>query len=231
MMTPKVLTKVLNSVRRILHGVPVIAMLGLLGLIGILVAQSAFASTPGHHVPAQAATHASAPTSIAPDEHPATLQPSDHTPHQEPSNTIPVSFVKGKVSRQTGSYILGPGDAINIEIKDLKQYDQRITVRPDGFAGVHPFGQFEIAGLDIAGFEHWLEKKFEYYLLRPEITVNVAEMRPATDLCDRCRAPTGRLSVYSARPEQHHQSQPAARKSRNHPDQRPQAGQRHHLVF
>lgn len=109
----------------------------------------------------------------AQDEVPANLT------GQDSGDMLPVSLIKGRVNSQASRYMLGPGDKVSLKIRHLEKYDQSFTVRPDGFATIHPFGEFYIAGTDIRGLQEWLEEKFKFYLLEPQISVDVVEMRNA----------------------------------------------------
>lgn len=109
----------------------------------------------------------------------ASEQPLNQTV-EDKGELTPASFIHGHVTHQRGRYILGPGDVVEIKIKDLSEFDQKITVGPDGFAPIHPFGEYNIAGIDAGGLELWLEEKLKFYLLKPEATVTIAELRPAT---------------------------------------------------
>lgn len=109
----------------------------------------------------------------ASDEKPANLGA------QDKGITLPISLVKGRVTNQSSRYILGPGDTLAIKIRDLDQYNQRFTIRPDGYATIHPFGEHHLSGTDIQSLESLLVDEFKLYLLKPQISVDVAEMRPA----------------------------------------------------
>lgn len=98
---------------------------------------------------------------------------------QDKGVDLPVSLVKGSVSSQSTRYILGPGDKIAIRIRDLDQFNQTVTIRPDGYATIHPFGERRLAGTDVQGMQTLLEAAFKLYLLKPQISVDVTEMRPA----------------------------------------------------
>lgn len=107
------------------------------------------------------------------DETPANLSDKDA------GNMLPVSLFKGRVSNQSSRYILGPGDMISIKVKDLEKFNQALSIRPDGYATIHPFGERYIAGTDVQGLQDWLESALKTYLVKPEVTVDVDEMRPA----------------------------------------------------
>lgn len=94
-------------------------------------------------------------------------------------DVVPASLIRGRISSQAARYILGPGDEISIKIRDLKKYDQNLTIRPDGYGTIHPFGEVKLIGTDIQGLQDWLKEKFKYYLLDPQVTVSVETMRPA----------------------------------------------------
>lgn len=112
------------------------------------------------------------PVSLA-DEQPIPLRGG------ESSNTLPLELFKGHVNNQAEKYVLGPGDSISIKIKDLSQFNQDFVIRPDGYATIQPFGESYLSGVDLQGLQTWLEEKFKYYLVKPQVTVNITEMRPA----------------------------------------------------
>lgn len=98
---------------------------------------------------------------------------------KEQGDTVPVALVKGRISNQLGRYLLGPGDKISIKIQDLDTYNQEFEIRPDGYATIHPFGEYQISGMEVTGLKEWLDEKFRYYLVNPQITVDLEKMRPA----------------------------------------------------
>ncbi|WP_373531526.1 polysaccharide biosynthesis/export family protein [Vampirovibrio sp.] len=93
--------------------------------------------------------------------------------------TLPVSLVRGRVANQSSRYTLGPGDRIGIKIQDLDQFNQSVTIRPDGFATIHPFGEHQLSGTDIQALQTLLTEEFKLYLLEPRIGIDVESMRPA----------------------------------------------------
>jgi len=113
------------------------------------------------------------PVALAKEETPANLTSTDK------GDTIPVNLFKGRVSNQPGRYILGPGDSLSIKIKDLTDFNQEFTIRPDGYGTIHPFGEYYLAGVDIEGLQTWLEEKLKFYLLAPQVTIDLKELRPA----------------------------------------------------
>jgi polysaccharide export outer membrane protein len=112
------------------------------------------------------------------DEQPANLTQEDQNKPEE-SDVLPVSLFKGRVTNQASRYVLGPGDVLSLKIQDLEKFNQKISIRPDGYATIHPFGEFYLSGTDVQGLESWLREKFKFYLVKPDLTVNVDEMRPA----------------------------------------------------
>lgn len=110
---------------------------------------------------------------FAKDETPANLTPGDS------GDTIPVSLFRGHVSNQPSRYILGPGDTVTIKVQDMDNFNQKLTIRPDGYGTIHPFGEYYMAGLDVEGLQGWLEDKLKFYLLKPQVTVDIDSMRPA----------------------------------------------------
>ncbi len=112
-----------------------------------------------------------------------TDEPTQETPAhlsaEDNGDLIPVSLLQGRVSSQSGKYILGPGDTVSIRVDHLDRYNQTFTIRPDGYASIHPFGQYYMAGIDPASLETWLEEKFRFYLVDPQVTLDVEKLRPA----------------------------------------------------
>ena len=92
-------------------------------------------------------------------------------------NLYPASFIKGRVTKQFDKYLLGPGDKVNLKVEDLTEFNQVFDIRPDGYASIHPFGEIRISGTDVRSLELWLEEKFKYYLIEPNVTVSVDQMR------------------------------------------------------
>lgn len=123
------------------------------------------------------ATFLASPSSLA-KEQPAVMTTEESATVNE-EGMIPASYIRGRISQQKARYLLGPGDKISIKIRDLDEYNQEFSIRPDGFATIHPFGEMNIAGTDIQGLESWLEEKFRFYLVEPEVSVDIEEMRPA----------------------------------------------------
>ncbi len=123
------------------------------------------------------------------EEHPANdkhsnasdtqTSPANLTVQDQEGKVLPVSLIKGRVTIQSSRYILGPGDVVDVKIKDLSDFDQTFTIRPDGYASLHPFGEYKVIGTDLQGLEEWMEEKFKHYLVKPEITLSLKEMRPA----------------------------------------------------
>jgi polysaccharide biosynthesis/export protein len=99
--------------------------------------------------------------------------------HVPAPNTLPIDFIKGHVNSQSSRYILGPGDKIAIRIENLGKYNQTVVIRPDGFATFAPFGELSVSGTNIGSLQAWLTERFKFYLLKPEVTVDIAEMRNA----------------------------------------------------
>jgi protein involved in polysaccharide export with SLBB domain len=111
---------------------------------------------------------------IAANEKPANLNVQDLG-----GVTLPVSLVRGRVANQASRYTLGPGDRIALKIKDLDQFNQSFTIRPDGYATIHPFGEHQLSGTDIQALQTLLSEEFKLYLLDPRIGLDVESMRPA----------------------------------------------------
>ncbi len=79
----------------------------------------------------------------------------------------------------TRKYILGPNDIISISIYNVPDFDQKkVRVQPDGRVIITPLGSISVAGLTIDELHNLLVEKYSYYLVDPQVSVNLDESKP-----------------------------------------------------
>lgn len=76
------------------------------------------------------------------------------------------------------TYILGPGDSIQIEILDLPELSGIHTIGPDGIVHLPRLNGVYIDGLTIEELRLFLTEQFQYYVLEPQIYIKPTRYRP-----------------------------------------------------
>ena len=76
------------------------------------------------------------------------------------------------------SYILGPGDGLEIELVDLPELSGRFTVGPDGSLYLPRLRALYVEGLSIEGLRKLLNEQFKTYVIDPEVYVRPVAYRP-----------------------------------------------------
>ena len=85
---------------------------------------------------------------------------------------------KGAQRDEPKSYVLGPGDVIQISVLDMDEigkYPNRIDLR--GFINLPVVGRVEAAGLTADQLQAKLEERLKSQLKDPDVTVSITEMR------------------------------------------------------
>lgn len=86
-------------------------------------------------------------------------------------------FINGMGSAQ--EYILRPGDELNIivsgytELGNSQNNNLPYIIRPDGKVSFPLVGEVDITGLTVTQFTKVLKKKLSYYIIDPNVTVNI----------------------------------------------------------
>lgn len=89
-------------------------------------------------------------------------------------------LLRGRVKTLNTRYLISPGDTIALSVYGEPDFAQpEILVRPDGYATIEPFGEMNIAGVDIDNLTSRLREKFKNYLLDPKISVKLTNMHTA----------------------------------------------------
>src|SRR5262249_12262138 len=94
-----------------------------------------------------------------------------------PSASAQKADVEVSVQPRT-SYILGPGDQINIHALDIQEIgDKPFRIKGNGDVDLPIVGNVHAAGLTLDQLEEELTERFKAYILEPDIVVNVSEFQ------------------------------------------------------
>ncbi len=73
--------------------------------------------------------------------------------------------------------ILGPSDVIHISVWKNPDLSQTVTIAPDGFISLPLVGNLQVAGLTSDQLAKALAAHLTTYVVNPEVTVSIVEMR------------------------------------------------------
>lgn len=76
------------------------------------------------------------------------------------------------------SYVLGPGDQVQIRVYDYEEYTGQKVILPDGTIALPLIGSLNAAGLTIEQLEQALTTRLQTLLVNPVVTVELSTMRP-----------------------------------------------------
>ena len=76
------------------------------------------------------------------------------------------------------SYILGPGDGLQIELLDLPELSGRFTIGPDGTLYLPRLRALYVEGLTIEELRYFLTRQFSAYVRDPQVYVRPVAYRP-----------------------------------------------------
>lgn len=76
------------------------------------------------------------------------------------------------------SYILGPGDAVIVELLDVPEYSGVFTIGPDGTLYLPRLRSLLVEGLTVEELRYFLTKQFSEYVRDPQVFVSPAAYRP-----------------------------------------------------
>jgi polysaccharide export outer membrane protein len=87
------------------------------------------------------------------------------------------TFAKRPAPTDSG-YILGPGDQITVRVVGLEEIsDKPIPVELNGEVRLPMVGRVRVSGLTVGEVETELARRLKIYLLRPDVSVSIAEYR------------------------------------------------------
>jgi polysaccharide export outer membrane protein len=72
------------------------------------------------------------------------------------------------------SYVVSPGDQIQVEVWQNTQLTRQVTVRPDGMISLPLVNDVPAAGQTVAEFQDKLTERLKQYLRDPVVSVNVS---------------------------------------------------------
>ena len=100
----------------------------------------------------------------------------------EQSAIAPLGLTGNQQSTSPGliqdSYILGPGDALVIELLDIPEYSGTFTISPDGTLYLPRLRALHVEGLTLEDLRSLLTDKFGEYVVDPQVFVSPAAYRP-----------------------------------------------------
>jgi len=107
-------------------------------------------------------------------------QPQKTIVHSASSEFMPVSTANpsGQKPSVPADYILGPGDVISVKVLNAEEInDKAVQLGSDGSIRIPVAGRIAAGGLTTAGLEAEITARLKRYILRPDVSVSVAEFR------------------------------------------------------
>lgn len=78
----------------------------------------------------------------------------------------------------TGGFVVGPGDSLNVTIQDNPDWDQLVIVQPDGLASFRGLEPMATAGLKPGQIQRELEQKYIPVVGEVHVSVALSELSP-----------------------------------------------------
>ena len=78
---------------------------------------------------------------------------------------------------QSTSYVLAPGDVLDIQIINKKDLNTKQTVAPDGTINLQLFGRYNVAGKSLLQLQKIFEEHFKQFIQKPQLAIYL-EPRP-----------------------------------------------------
>jgi len=94
--------------------------------------------------------------------------------------SAPVAGAKPAAAKRTvaDTYILGPGDALVVELLDVPEYSGVFTIGPDGTLYLPRLRSLFVEGLTVEELRYFLTQQFATYVRDPQVFVSPAAYRP-----------------------------------------------------
>jgi polysaccharide export outer membrane protein len=83
-----------------------------------------------------------------------------------------------QLALQDDSYLLGPGDRLELKLFDAPELSGQIDVLNDGTASLPLLGSVRLTGLSISQASAWITTLYQRQLLRPQLLLKVVTPRP-----------------------------------------------------
>jgi polysaccharide biosynthesis/export protein len=98
---------------------------------------------------------------------------------ESPSSLALKPDVVKSMERYTREYVLAPGDQVEVLIYHVPELSRTVTIRPDGYVSLPPLKEVKAAGMTVSEFDADLTRRYGERLVNPDVTVTVANPRPA----------------------------------------------------
>ena len=113
----------------------------------------------------------------------ASAQGLTNLPQERRESSTQRSVVQPGASQRTNqlsaeSYILGPGDAVVVELLDVPEYSGVFTIGPDGTLYLPRLRSLVVEGLTVDELRYFLTQQFSAYVRDPQVFVSPAAYRP-----------------------------------------------------
>lgn len=134
------------------------------------LADAALAQAPRQ--PAQAQTQPPSPLPVQPAHRGAAGAPSHSRPMARPTAAIPLAVA------QDDTYLLGPGDQLELKLFDAPELSGSVEILNDGTASLPLLGNVRLTGLSLSQSSFWLTSLYRKQLLRPDLLLRLLRPRP-----------------------------------------------------
>jgi polysaccharide biosynthesis/export protein len=105
----------------------------------------------------------------------------------QPSNPdMPTASTKGGAdnvptfSQRYNRYKLRPGDVMDLNFQYSPEFNQTVTVQPDGFIALREIGDVNVNGLSVPELKTKAEAAYSNILAKPEIGINLKDFEKPT---------------------------------------------------
>ena len=97
---------------------------------------------------------------------------------QQRELTVQPSLIERRASITHESYILGPGDGLEIELVDIPQLSGRFPIGPDGTLYLPRLRALYVEGLNVSELQEVLTEQYRTYVIDPQVYVRPVSYRP-----------------------------------------------------
>jgi polysaccharide biosynthesis/export protein len=80
-------------------------------------------------------------------------------------------YTVGQTLQQRSRYTLHPGDTVDLALRFTPEYNQSLTVQPDGYINVNLVGDLKVAGLTLDQAHELIVQKLSVPLNKPELNL------------------------------------------------------------
>jgi polysaccharide export outer membrane protein len=78
----------------------------------------------------------------------------------------------------SSSYVLGPGDEIQLDVYDYEEFQLKKVILPDGTITLPLIGRMMAANRTVPELTQALERRLQEWLVEPDVTINILQLRP-----------------------------------------------------